>query len=77
MLDSTEAVFSFQLFKSAYGGVTGVRIYVLGLPAVKGTVAVLHPTHEIPLAEAVQNIKKSITTGTFSAKIDLKRKFLF
>ncbi len=45
-----------------------MRLYVLGLPAVKGSVTVLDPKHEIPLKDAVNKIKTAITTGSLVAK---------
>ncbi len=46
----------------------GVRVFVLGTPSVNGSMAVLDPKHETPLADAVNNIKLRIKDGSFSAQ---------
>eukprot|EP00795_Rhopilema_esculentum_P010656 gene10656-19398_t len=65
-------VSSVLIFKSGYGGVVAVRVYVLGLPPVKGSVLVLHPKHELPLKTAVDRIRDSITSGKFKVLVNVK-----
>ena len=55
-------MFLFQIFKSGYGSVIAVRLYVLGIPKVTSA-KVLHPIHTISLADAVKNIKTAIKSG--------------
>lgn len=62
-------VSSILLFKSGYSGVIAVRLYVLGVPAVGGSVTVLHPKHEVPLTDAVNKIKNAITAGNLIATV--------
>lgn len=62
-------VSSVLIFKSGYGGVIAVRLYVLGLPSIKGSVQVLNPIHETPLKKAVDGIKKAITTGKLAVRL--------
>ena len=51
-----------------------VRVYVLGLPHIKGTVKVLHPVHQTPLKDAVDGIRTSIKTGKFSVSFQQNSK---
>ena len=51
-----------------------VRVYVLGLPHINGTVKVLHPVHQTPLKDAVDGIRTSIKTGKFSVSFQQNSK---
>eukprot|EP00794_Sanderia_malayensis_P015723 gene15723-17308_t len=62
-------VSSILIFKSGFKGVIAVRLYVLGVPSIKGSVPVLHPKHQMPMKEAVKKIKTAIMSGKLQVNV--------
>ena len=52
-----------------------MRVYVLGLPSIKGSVLVLHPKHLIPMKTAVKAIKDSITSGKLDVTVKMMSEY--
>ena len=51
-----------------------VRVYVLGVPNIIGTIQVLDPIHQTPLKDAVNGIKRAIKDGKFVIQFPFKCK---
>lgn len=52
-----------------------MRVYVLGVPAIKGSVLVLHPRHLVPMKIAVKGIKDAITSGKLDVKVKMMSEY--
>ena len=54
-----------------------MRVYVLGLPSIKGSVLVLHPKHLVSMKKAVKGIKDTITSGKLDVTVKMMSEYIF